>query len=65
MITESVRHAEASPRLLHGKAYSYTVQNLPILIDRDELFGGQGPASPGELYDLHLTKLVDDMLGVE
>ncbi len=47
LITESFKQTEGEPVITrHAKAYSHMLENMPILIDKDELFVGEGASKP-------------------
>lgn len=47
LITESYRQTEGEPSILrHAKAYAHMLENIPVLIDKDELFVGEGASKP-------------------
>jgi pyruvate-formate lyase len=43
LITESFKQTEGEPAIIrYAKAYSHMLENIPVLIDNDELFVGEG-----------------------
>jgi pyruvate formate-lyase/glycerol dehydratase family glycyl radical enzyme len=47
LITESFKQTEGEPAILrYAKAYSHMLENIPVLIDNDELFVGEGASKP-------------------
>ena len=47
LITESYKQTEGDPAIIrYAKAYSYMLENMPVLIDNDELFVGEGASQP-------------------
>jgi pyruvate formate-lyase/glycerol dehydratase family glycyl radical enzyme len=47
LITESFKTTEAEPPILrYAKAYAYILENIPVLIDSDELIVGEGASKP-------------------
>jgi pyruvate formate-lyase/glycerol dehydratase family glycyl radical enzyme len=47
LITESFKQTEGEPAILrYARAYSYMLENIPILIDNNELFVGEGASQP-------------------
>ena len=47
LITESYRETEGEPPILsHAKAYAHMLENMPVLIDDDELIVGEGASKP-------------------
>jgi pyruvate formate-lyase/glycerol dehydratase family glycyl radical enzyme len=43
LITESFKQTEGEPAIIrHARAYSHMLENIPVLIDSDELFVGEG-----------------------
>jgi formate C-acetyltransferase len=47
LITESYQQTEGEQSILrHAKAFSYMLENMPVLIDNDELFVGEGASKP-------------------
>ncbi|HEX7474759.1 MAG TPA: pyruvate formate lyase family protein [Dehalococcoidales bacterium] len=47
LITESFKQTEGEPAIIrHAKAYSHMLENMPVIIDKDELFVGEGASQP-------------------
>jgi pyruvate formate-lyase/glycerol dehydratase family glycyl radical enzyme len=47
LITESFKRTEGEPSIIRfAKAYAYMLENIPVLIDNDELFVGEGASKP-------------------
>jgi formate C-acetyltransferase len=47
LITESFKQTEGEPAIIrYAKAYSHMLENMPVLIDNDELFVGEGASKP-------------------
>jgi pyruvate formate-lyase/glycerol dehydratase family glycyl radical enzyme len=47
LITESYKQTEGEPAIIrYAKAYSHMLENIPVLIDKDELFVGEGASKP-------------------
>jgi len=47
LITESFQRTEGEPSIIrHAKAFAYMLENMPVLIDNDELFVGEGASKP-------------------
>ena len=47
LITESFKQTEGEPAIIrYAKAYSHMLENMPVLIDDDELFVGEGASKP-------------------
>jgi formate C-acetyltransferase len=47
LITESYQQTEGEPPILRcAKAFSHMLENMPVLIDKDELFVGEGASKP-------------------
>jgi formate C-acetyltransferase len=47
LITESFKQTEGEPAILrYAKAYAHMLENIPVLIDNDELFVGEGASKP-------------------
>ncbi len=47
LITESHQQTEGEPAILrYAKAHAYMLENIPVLIDKDELFVGEGASKP-------------------
>ncbi|HTY81943.1 MAG TPA: pyruvate formate lyase family protein [Dehalococcoidales bacterium] len=47
LITESFKLTEGEPAIIrYAKAYSHMLENIPVLIDDDELFVGEGASKP-------------------
>ena len=47
LITESYQRTEGEPSIIrHARAFSYMLENMPALIDGDELFVGEGASKP-------------------
>jgi pyruvate formate-lyase/glycerol dehydratase family glycyl radical enzyme len=47
LITESFKQTEGEPAILrYAKAYSYMLENIPVIINIDELFVGEGASKP-------------------
>jgi pyruvate formate-lyase/glycerol dehydratase family glycyl radical enzyme len=47
LITESFKQTEGEPAMIrHARAYSHMLENMPVLIDNDELFVGEGASKP-------------------
>ena len=47
LITESHKQTEGEPAIIrYAKAFSYMLENMPVLIDNDELFVGEGASKP-------------------
>ena len=47
LITESYQQTEGEPPIIrYAKAFSYMLENMPVLIDNDELFVGEGASKP-------------------
>lgn len=51
LITEAVKQTEGETGVIrYAKIYSYMLENMPVLIDKDELFVGEGASKP---WDAH------------
>jgi len=47
LITESHKRTEGEPAIIrYAKAYSHMLENIPVLIDNDELYVGEGASKP-------------------
>ncbi len=47
LITESYQQTEGEPAILrYAKAFSHMLENMPVLIDSEELFVGEGASKP-------------------
>lgn len=47
LITESYQQTEGEPSIIrYAKAFSYMLENMPVLIDSDELLVGEGAGKP-------------------
>ncbi len=47
LITEAVKQTEGETGVIrYAKVYSHMLQNMPVLIDKDELFVGEGASKP-------------------
>ena len=47
LITEAVKQTEGETGVIrYAKVYSYMLENMPVLIDKDELFVGEGASKP-------------------
>jgi formate C-acetyltransferase len=47
LITESFKQTEGEPAVIrYAKAYAYMLYNIPLIIDKDELFVGEGASKP-------------------
>ena len=47
LITESYRQTEGEQAIIrYAKAFSHMLDNMPVLIDNDELFVGEGASKP-------------------
>ena len=47
LITESFKQTEGEPAVIrYAKVYSHMLENMPVLIDDDELFVGEGASKP-------------------
>ncbi len=47
LITESFKQTEGEPAIIrYAKAYAHMLENIPVLIDNDELFVGEGASKP-------------------
>jgi pyruvate formate-lyase/glycerol dehydratase family glycyl radical enzyme len=47
LITESFQQTEGEPAVIrYAKAYSHMLERIPVLIDNDELFVGEGASKP-------------------
>ncbi len=47
LITESFKQTEGEPAILrYAKAHAYMLENIPVIIDGDELFVGEGASKP-------------------
>jgi pyruvate formate-lyase/glycerol dehydratase family glycyl radical enzyme len=47
LITESFQQTEGEPAIIrYAKAYSHMLENMPVLIDHDELLVGEGASKP-------------------
>jgi pyruvate formate-lyase/glycerol dehydratase family glycyl radical enzyme len=47
LITESFKQTEGEPAIIrHARAYSHMLENMPVLIDNDELLVGEGASKP-------------------
>jgi len=47
LITESFKQTEGEPAIIrYAKAYSHMLVNIPVIIDKDELFVGEGASQP-------------------
>jgi pyruvate formate-lyase/glycerol dehydratase family glycyl radical enzyme len=47
LITESLKQTEGEPAIIrYAKAHAHMLENIPVLIDDDELFVGEGASKP-------------------
>ncbi len=47
LITESFQQTEGEPAVIrYAKAHAHMLENIPVLIDEDELFVGEGASKP-------------------
>ena len=47
LITESHKQTEGEPAIIrYAKAHANVLENIPVIIDRDELFAGEGASKP-------------------